>query len=145
MTGTSMNIPSRMPILYHWSLNCWTNSRELDNSLNWMSGGDTITFKSGMVINGKQPSKWTKDFLNPQSCSLECATHQRHSVMYHQRHTLPVRSCAFPFIPVQSLSFFHVPVTFRPLIITFRTSLRYSFIFPFQAPAVTSSINRLSS
>ena len=40
-------------------------------------------------------------------------------------------SRAFPFIPVQSLLFFHVPVIFRPLIITFRTSLRYSFTFPF--------------
>ena len=58
---------------------------------------------------------------------------------------IPVRSRSFPFIPVQSLSFFHVPVVFRPLIITIRTSFRYSFIFLFQAPAVTSSINRLSS
>ena len=65
--------------------------------------------------------------------------------MYHPHHALPVNSRAFPFIPVQSLSFFHVPVTFRSLIITFRTSLRYSFTFTFQAPAVTSSINRLSS
>ena len=66
-------------------------------------------------------------------------------VMYHPRHALPVHSRAFPFIPVQSLSFFHVPVAFRPLIITSHTSFRYSLIFLFQAPAVTSSINRLSS
>ena len=68
--------------------------------------------------------------------------------MYHPRHALPVHSRAFPFIPVhsvQSLSFFHVPVAFRPFIITFRTSFRYSFIFLFQAPAMMSSINRLSS
>ena len=47
------------------------------------------------------------------------------AVMYHPRHTLPVHSRAFLCIPVQSLSFFHVPVIFRPLIITFC----YSFTF----------------
>ena len=62
-----------------------------------------------------------------------------------------IRVTPFPCIPVHSRSFpfslyrSYVPVIFRPLTITFRTSLRYSFIFPFQAPAVTSSINRLSS
>ena len=65
--------------------------------------------------------------------------------MYHPCHALPVHSRVFPCIPVHSLSFFHVPVIFRFLIIPFRTSLRYSFTFPFQAPAVTSSIKRLSS
>ena len=67
------------------------------------------------------------------------------TVMYHPCHTLPVHSRAFLCIPVHSLSFFHVPVIFRFLIIPFRTSLHYSFTFPFQARAMMSLINRLSS
>ena len=68
-------IQSRMPIPYHWSVNSWTNSREHDDSLNWMFGGDTIMSGSEMGTNGKWPSKWTEAFLNQQWCSLECVTH----------------------------------------------------------------------
>ena len=68
-----------MPTLYHWSVNSWTNSKEHDDSLNWMFNGDTIMSGSEMGTNGKWPSKWTEDFLNQQWCSLECVTHQRYS------------------------------------------------------------------
>ena len=39
-----------------------------------------------MGTNGKQPSKWTEDFLNQQWCSLECVTHQRHSKQWYGQH-----------------------------------------------------------
>ena len=39
-----------------------------------------------MGTNGKQPSKWTEDFLNQQWCSLECVTHQRHYGWHFQRY-----------------------------------------------------------
>ena len=76
---TLTNIRSRMPTLYHWLANSWTNSKEHDDSLNWMFDGDTIMSGSEMGTNGKQPSKRTEDFLNQQWCSLECVTHQLHS------------------------------------------------------------------
>ena len=76
--NTLMNIWSRMPTPYHWSANSWTNSKEHDDSLNWMFSGDTIMSGSEMGTNGKQPSKQTEDFLNQQWCSLECVTHQQH-------------------------------------------------------------------
>ena len=88
--------------------------------------------------------KYITDINEPFACKLEGALASfgyqtrmegnrmmEATVMYHPHHALPVHSRAFLFIPIQSLSFFHVPVIFRPLIITFRTSLSYSFIFLF--------------
>ena len=72
----SMITPSRMHILFPWSMNCWTNLKELTDLQNWMYGGDTIISKSKKVISGKLLSKPIKGFTNQLWCSLECAIPQ---------------------------------------------------------------------
>ena len=51
-------------ILFPWSVNCWTNLKELTDLQNWTYSGDTIISKSKKVISGKQLSKSIKGFIN---------------------------------------------------------------------------------
>ena len=81
---------SRTHTPYLWSLNYWTNWKVPSTSPKLTFEPDTIMFGSRTVTNGKWPSKPAEDSLNPQSCSLECVTHQPHFRKWWMK-SLPIR------------------------------------------------------
>jgi len=77
-TESLMKELSRMLIHYSWSLNSSTNSKVPNISLNWMSAGDTTMFISRMEINGRPPSRPTRDSSNPPWCFSDSVTCRLH-------------------------------------------------------------------
>jgi len=69
----SINIQSRMPILFLISKQFLTNYEDQNTSLQWTYNLNTTTFAFENKINRKEYLEPTKDYLNLLLCSLECA------------------------------------------------------------------------
>ena len=85
-------------------------------------------FTSRIIFKDREIWFNTYSLLNPMERLTDTTrNHQNDCILIMLKCHVPSASHpsrasrAFPFIPIQSLSFFHVPVIFRPLIITFRT------------------------
>ena len=73
-TTMSTNIPSATPISFPLFLILLTNYEMPRSSPSLMFTGGTTMYKSKMATNGRPPLSPTRDYLNPQSYSLDLPT-----------------------------------------------------------------------